>query len=135
MCCKESDSSKWRSAVSIPEDNSNVKVINLHTQLGKNTLINNIKGVVFIGAHWEELDDSIRVATKLNPDKAQIDMVDPEYWKDYPVNVSIDLAERVNSALKETTSRTSKQTRRLTSMMTLSHLRGGRSQKVLLRQQ
>ena len=79
MCCKESDSLKWRSEVSIPEDNSDVKVINLHTRLGRNALINNVKGVVFIGAHWEELYDSIQVGTKLNLDKAQMDMADPEY--------------------------------------------------------
>jgi aromatic ring-opening dioxygenase catalytic subunit (LigB family) len=73
----------------------------LQIQLGRNALANNIKGVVFIGAHWEELDDSIRVATKPNPNKAQMEMVDPKYWKDYPVNVSIDIAEQVISLLQE----------------------------------
>jgi len=28
-----------------------------------------VKGLIFIGAHWEELDDRIRVATKVNPAK------------------------------------------------------------------
>ena len=101
MCCKESESSKWWTEVSSPEADKNFKVAKLHTQLGRNALANNIRGVVFIGAHWEELDDGIRVATKLNPNKAQMDIVDPKYWKDYPVNVSIDLAERVISLLKE----------------------------------
>jgi len=29
----------------------------------------NVKGLIFIGAHWEELDDRIRVASKVKPRK------------------------------------------------------------------
>lgn len=36
-------------------------------QFGAEALKNGVKGVVFIGAHWEELGDRIRVATKFNP--------------------------------------------------------------------
>jgi aromatic ring-opening dioxygenase catalytic subunit (LigB family) len=56
---------------------------------------------VFIGAHWEELDYRTRVDTELNPYKAQMKVVDPKYWKDYPVNVSIDTAERVIALMKK----------------------------------
>jgi hypothetical protein len=30
-----------------------------------------VKGLVLIGAHWEELDDRIRVATKFTPEKVR----------------------------------------------------------------
>jgi aromatic ring-opening dioxygenase catalytic subunit (LigB family) len=101
MCCKESESSKWWSEASMHTFATDVQHCSHDFQLGRQALAHKIKGVVFIGAHWEELDDSIRVATKLNPQKAQMDMVDPQYWKDYPVNVSPELAERVISLLRD----------------------------------
>jgi len=60
-----------------------------------------VKGVVFIGAHWEELGDRIRVATKFNPDRVQMDMVPEEYWRDFPINVDEELAQRVMKLLRE----------------------------------
>jgi aromatic ring-opening dioxygenase catalytic subunit (LigB family) len=59
-----------------------------------------VRAVVFIGAHWEELDDRIRIATKQNPDKEQMDLVPPEYWQDYPINVDVTLARRVIQLLR-----------------------------------
>lgn len=55
----------------------------------------NIKGVIFVGAHWEELDDRIRVATKPNPALLQMEMVDRSFWADYRVDVSQSLARKV----------------------------------------
>ena len=82
MCCKESTSSEcW-------------------ARLGKEALANGVKGVVFIGAHWEELGDRIRVATKFDPDRVQMDLVPRSYWEDYPINVSQDLAHRVIDLLR-----------------------------------
>jgi len=78
-CCKESESSKRWAEVGFPHVVRKSKLLKLHTQLVQNALANHIKGVVFIGAHWEELDDSIQVTTKLNPDKVQMEMVDPKY--------------------------------------------------------
>lgn len=60
-----------------------------------------MKGVVFIGAHWEELNDKIRVATKFDPGRAQMDMVPRSHWENYPINVSEKLAYRVISLLRE----------------------------------
>ncbi|KAI4854092.1 LigB subunit of an aromatic-ring-opening dioxygenase LigAB [Aureobasidium sp. EXF-8845] len=84
MCCKESTSSDWWSEV-----------------CGRQALERGIKGVVFIGAHWEELGDRIRVATKYNPDRVQMDLVPRSYWENYPINISSNLAERVIELLGE----------------------------------
>ncbi|RSL41097.1 hypothetical protein CEP54_015924 [Fusarium duplospermum] len=82
LCYKDSDSSEcW-------------------TQFGKAAQENGIKGVVFIGAHWEELDDRIRVATKPNPEILQMDLVPRSYWENYPINVDIELAEKVINLLR-----------------------------------
>ena len=64
-------------------------------QFGKEAIAGRIKGVVFVGAHWEELDDRIRVATKKLPDIVQMDMVPRQYWETYPLNVDVKLAGRV----------------------------------------
>ncbi|RMJ16637.1 hypothetical protein CDV36_003683 [Fusarium kuroshium] len=82
LCYKDSDSSEcW-------------------TQFGKAAQENGIKGVVFIGAHWEELDDRIRVATKTNPEILQMDMIPRSYWENYPINVDLELAEKVIDLLR-----------------------------------
>jgi aromatic ring-opening dioxygenase catalytic subunit (LigB family) len=60
-----------------------------------------VKGLVFIGAHWEELDDRIRVATKVNPKKLQMDLVPRSVWEDYPINVDPSLARRVVQLLRD----------------------------------
>ncbi|CAK7225462.1 hypothetical protein SBRCBS47491_005898 [Sporothrix bragantina] len=83
MCSKESTSSKW------------------WAEFGKKSLASGIKGVVYIGAHWEELGDRIRVATKFNPDKVQMDMVPRSFWGDYRINISQDLADRVIRLLQD----------------------------------
>jgi aromatic ring-opening dioxygenase catalytic subunit (LigB family) len=70
-------------------------------QFGKQAKIHNVKGLVFIGAHWEELDDRIRVATKQKPDIVQMDMVPRSYWEDYLINVDTELAQRVVRLLRE----------------------------------
>ena len=56
--------------------------------------------MVFIGAHWEELGDRIRVATKYNPDRVQMDLVPRSYWENYPINISSELADRVINLLE-----------------------------------
>ncbi|KAL6704971.1 hypothetical protein ACN47E_007374 [Coniothyrium glycines] len=70
-------------------------------QFGKDALANKIKAVVFIGAHWEEVGDRIRVATKVHPGKAQMDMVPREYWENYQINVDVDLARRIIGLLHD----------------------------------
>ena len=70
-------------------------------QFGKQAVAHDVQGLVFIGAHWEELGDRIRVATKSNPDKVQMDMVPRLYWESYPVNVDQQLARRIISLLRK----------------------------------
>ncbi|KAI8686826.1 LigB domain-containing protein [Fusarium sp. Ph1] len=82
MCCKDSESSEY------------------WAQFGKTAQEHGIKGIVFVGAHWEELDDRIRVATKTNPDIVQMDMVPRSYWENYPINIDLKLAERVVNLLR-----------------------------------
>ncbi|KAH6959584.1 aromatic ring-opening dioxygenase [Ilyonectria sp. MPI-CAGE-AT-0026] len=82
MCCKDSESSEY------------------WAKFGKAARENGIKGLVFVGAHWEELDDRIRVATKTKPGVVQMDMVPRSYWENYPVNVSLELAGRVVDLLR-----------------------------------
>lgn len=60
-----------------------------------------MKGLVFIGAHWEALDDRIRVATKQKPKIVQMDMVPRSYWENYPINVDVGLAKRVVQLLRD----------------------------------
>ncbi|KAJ4247100.1 hypothetical protein NW762_013238 [Fusarium torreyae] len=83
MCCKESTSSAYWS------------------KFGKEAKKHGIKGLIFIGAHWEELDDRIRVATKTNPAVVQMDMVPRSYWENYPINIDIKLASRVVTLLND----------------------------------
>ncbi|KAH8879510.1 aromatic ring-opening dioxygenase [Thozetella sp. PMI_491] len=83
MCCKESASSEW------------------WAKFGQEAFAGGIKGVVFIGAHWEELGDRIRIATKFDPAKVQMDMVPRAYWEKYPINVSEELAGTVMDLLRE----------------------------------
>ena len=56
---------------------------------------------MLVGAHWEELGDRIRVATKFNPEKVQMDLVPRSYWENYPINVSEPLAQRVIDLLRK----------------------------------
>ena len=70
-------------------------------QFGQAATAHGIKGVVFIGAHWEELDDGVRVATKTKPGVVQMDMVPREYWETYPINIDTDLAKKVVRLLRE----------------------------------
>ncbi|GJC97794.1 aromatic ring-opening dioxygenase [Colletotrichum higginsianum] len=83
MCCKESESSTY------------------WAKFGQEAKANDIKGIVFIGAHWEELDDRIRVATKTKPDVVQMDMVPCEYWEDYAINIDLNLADKVMASLRD----------------------------------
>lgn len=69
-------------------------------QFGKEALNSDVKGVVLIGAHWEEKGEKLRVATKFEPGRAQMDMVPREYWEKYPINVSKELADRVIDLLR-----------------------------------
>ena len=69
-------------------------------QFGKEALLHGVKGVVFIGAHWEELGDRIRVAAKFDPAKVQMDLVPRSYWEKYPINVSKELSDRVIHLLR-----------------------------------
>ncbi|KAF5529620.1 catalytic subunit of aromatic ring-opening dioxygenase [Fusarium mexicanum] len=83
MCCKESASSAYWS------------------EFGKEAKTYGIRGLIFIGAHWEELDDRIRVATKTKPEVVQMDMVPRSYWENYRINIDIKLAERVVKLLDD----------------------------------
>ena len=60
-----------------------------------------MKGLVFIGAHWEELDDRIRIATKEKPEIVQMDMVTRSYWENYKINIDLGLANRVMQLLRD----------------------------------
>ncbi|KAI8939736.1 hypothetical protein NX059_003482 [Plenodomus lindquistii] len=82
MCSKDSTSSQY------------------WAQFGKEAEVHGIKGVVFIGAHWETLNDCVRVATKKNPNIVQMDMVPRESWENYPINVDTTLAKRVVNLLR-----------------------------------
>lgn len=70
-------------------------------QFGREARNQDVKGVVFVGAHWEELGDRIRVANKFTPARVQMDMVPPSYWEKYPINVSQELADKVVALLRE----------------------------------
>lgn len=63
-------------------------------------LAHDIKGIVYICSHWTELDDRIRVGTKVNPDKLHMDIVPRELYENYPINISPKLGKRVVSLLK-----------------------------------
>ncbi|KEF59112.1 uncharacterized protein A1O9_03956 [Exophiala aquamarina CBS 119918] len=83
LCCKESDSATWwQKAGSLARDAG-------------------VKGVVLIGAHWEELDDRIRVATKFNPNKVQMSLVPRKHWENYQINVDPKLARKVINLLQD----------------------------------
>jgi aromatic ring-opening dioxygenase catalytic subunit (LigB family) len=71
-----------------------------YTQFGEEARTHGIKGLIFVGAHWEELDDRIRVATKTKPDVVQMDMVPRSYWENYQVNIDVSLARRVVHLLR-----------------------------------
>ncbi|KAM0472433.1 hypothetical protein ACHAP7_008586 [Fusarium lateritium] len=77
MCCKDSASSAY------------------WAKFGEAAKSQGIKGLIFIGAHWEELKDRIRVATKTKPEVVQMDMVPRSYWENYPINIDTGLAARV----------------------------------------
>lgn len=70
------------------------------SQFGKEAINSGVKGVVLIGAHWEEKGEKLRVATKFEPGRVQMDMVPREYWEKYPINVSRELADRVVDLLR-----------------------------------
>lgn len=70
------------------------------TQFGQEALAHGIKGIVYVYSHWTELDDRIRVGTKINPQKLQMDIVPREHWENYPINISPELGRRVASLLK-----------------------------------
>ncbi|KAH8594884.1 aromatic ring-opening dioxygenase [Bisporella sp. PMI_857] len=83
MCSKQSASSEyWR-------------------EFGKQASAHGVKGLVFIGAHWEELDDRIRVATKEKPKIAQMDLIPRSYWENYKINIDLGLARRVIQLLRD----------------------------------
>lgn len=73
----------------------------MRTQFGKQATAHGVKGLIFIGAHWEELDDRVRVATKINPGRAQMEMVPPSYWENYPINIDVSLGKRVVELLRD----------------------------------
>lgn len=60
-----------------------------------------MKGLVFIGAHWEELNDRIRVATKTKPNIVQMEMVPRSHWEGYPINVDLKLAKDIVELLRD----------------------------------
>ncbi|KAH8803324.1 aromatic ring-opening dioxygenase [Xylogone sp. PMI_703] len=70
-------------------------------EFGKQAKAHGVKGVVFIGAHWEELDDRIRVAAKVKPGIAQMEMIERSLWENYPINVDLSLVRRVVKLLRE----------------------------------
>lgn len=72
----------------------------LLTKFGKEAKQYGIKGLVLIGAHWEVLDDSIRVAAKINPDRTQLEPAPKSFWENYPINVDVGLAKKVVNLLR-----------------------------------
>jgi aromatic ring-opening dioxygenase catalytic subunit (LigB family) len=75
-------------------------ITNKYPQFGHEATAHRVKAIVFVGAHWEELDDRIRVATKEKPGIVQMDMVPREYWENYPINVDVQLAKKVVALLR-----------------------------------
>ncbi|KAI9732772.1 MAG: hypothetical protein M1834_003710 [Cirrosporium novae-zelandiae] len=61
---------------------------------GDEALANNIKGVIFMGAHWDCLGNKIQVATKPSPGKQPVAYVNPEKYLNYPINVDVATAHR-----------------------------------------
>ncbi|KAH8804467.1 aromatic ring-opening dioxygenase [Xylogone sp. PMI_703] len=82
-CCTPSDSTEW------------------WQKFGKTALEHGIKGLVYVCSHWTELDDRVRVGTKVNPRKLQMDIVPREHWENYPINVSTSLGKRVVTLFKQ----------------------------------
>ncbi|KAI7759098.1 hypothetical protein LZL87_013375 [Fusarium oxysporum] len=58
-------------------------------------------GLIFVSAHWKELDDRIRVAIKTKPEIVPMDMVPRPYWENYPINIDTKLAASVVKLLDE----------------------------------
>ena len=69
-------------------------------QFGHSSREAGIKGVVFVGAHWEETGDKIRVANKMKPSVVQMDIVPKDRLENYPINISDSLSQRVLSLLR-----------------------------------
>ncbi|KAE8346122.1 hypothetical protein BDV24DRAFT_177014 [Aspergillus arachidicola] len=63
-------------------------------QCGDEALSNGIKGVIFMGAHWDTAGDHIQISTNPNPAKSPVAYVHPSKYMDYELTPDLRTAER-----------------------------------------
>ncbi|KAM0753459.1 LigB subunit of an aromatic-ring-opening dioxygenase LigAB [Meredithblackwellia eburnea MCA 4105] len=68
--------------------------------VGKEAMKRGVKGVIFMGAHWEVSGAGVEIASNDgNPKKQPVAWVEPAKYVDYQINSSPSLAKRVQDAL------------------------------------
>ncbi|KWU43411.1 LigB subunit of an aromatic-ring-opening dioxygenase LigAB [Rhodotorula sp. JG-1b] len=73
-------------------------------EVGKEALKRGVKGVVFMGAHWEVGGAGVEIASNPGKDavvKQPVAWVTPDKYVDYEINSSPELAERVQGLLTD----------------------------------
>ncbi|RSL96339.1 hypothetical protein CDV31_013517 [Fusarium ambrosium] len=69
-------------------------------QFGAEVRRSDVRGVLIINSHWTELDDKIRVGTKVNPVVELGSLVPRESYDDFKPTISRSLAQRVITLLR-----------------------------------
>nr|XP_031860292.1 uncharacterized protein CI109_004176 [Kwoniella shandongensis]KAA5527364.1 hypothetical protein CI109_004176 [Kwoniella shandongensis] len=70
-------------------------------QVGRQALEQGVERIVIMGAHWETLDDAIRVSANPDPQKQPVAWVHPKEYEDFVLNPDVKFASTVQSLLQE----------------------------------
>ncbi|WOO78223.1 4,5-DOPA dioxygenase extradiol [Vanrija pseudolonga] len=69
-------------------------------EVGRQALAQGVERIVVFSAHWETLNDEIRISADPHPKKQPVPWADPTVYKYFDSNVDVNLAGEVHDILK-----------------------------------